>query len=67
MDPNETLRSIRDVIKMRRGRKANDVLVDLIEALDLWLSKGGFHPDDWSQQVDEAFERGVHAGQESIQ
>ena len=56
MDPNATLEHIRDlagVLRMYNGNPASkaDELVDAINDLDEWLSKGGFLPDDW-QEVD---------------
>lgn len=52
MDPNATLREIRELIKVwtpRSGLDPEDChqLVQLIEALDGWISKGGFLPDAW--------------------
>jgi len=56
MDPNETLRLIRLTIKQMRVdedpgvRKAHaDELAEYVEALDEWLSKGGFLPYEWSK------------------
>ena len=55
MDPNENLRLIRLTIKQM---KADDNAVifaahggevaEYFEALDGWLSKGGFLPSDWA-------------------
>ena len=54
MDPNETLRLIRLTAKQyrvdRNGPLAAahaDQLVEFIEALDEWLTGGGFPPGDW--------------------
>ena len=52
MDPNETLKQIREVIRdLRDGEMpsmhAADTLADLFEGLDDWLTKGGFLPDAW--------------------
>lgn len=52
MDPNETLRLLREWTR----NALNDEYPSLValegaehfEALDEWLSKGGFFPDDWS-------------------
>ena len=44
MDPNETLRMLRRAIE----RREIDAIEDLFDALDIWLSSGGFLPDDWS-------------------
>lgn len=55
MDPNETLERLR--MAVRAFRACNDefdrhwdhpeTLVDAAEALDEWLSKGGFLPEAW--------------------
>jgi hypothetical protein len=51
MDPDECLRTIREIVK--RIEEEDDIesdlpeLADAFESLDLWLSKGGFLPDDW--------------------
>ena len=57
MDPNETLRLLRDAINrsviagMRRDREdETDALLDIrehVENLDRWLKGGGFLPDEW--------------------
>ncbi len=54
MDPNETLRQIREAIQAfddnygePPSESAATAVLDLFEALDGWLSKGGFLPDDW--------------------
>lgn len=61
MDPNETLRRIRATLKRLdelsgRGpewtverRIETDVLRDEVEALDGWLSRGGFLPAEWER------------------
>lgn len=46
MDPNETLRLMRLAVK-----DDLDQLADLFEALDGWLSKGGFLPAAWRQVI----------------
>jgi len=58
MDPNEALKNLREAL---RGWHANgnewesaddpmsEQLVDAAEALDEWLSKGGFLPAAWQQ------------------
>jgi hypothetical protein len=58
MDPNETLRMIRENVQEamnldESGRNALDVLVELADAfdsLDTWLTSGGFQPMSWQQQ-----------------
>jgi hypothetical protein len=56
MDPNETLKQLRELIQVPQygpsltafdRAERFDLLVDYIEALDGWLSKGGFLPDAW--------------------
>jgi len=54
MDSNETLRQLRETITAWRQAKngadkirAGAQIVELIEALDGWLSAGGFAPADW--------------------
>lgn len=57
MDPDETLRIIRLTIAQMRvddeagvpefKQHARD-LAEHIEALDEWMSKGGFKPKEWS-------------------
>ena len=44
MDPNVTLAELR---KYAIGSKAQWAL--LFEALDAWLLRGGFLPDDWAK------------------
>lgn len=56
MDPNATLVSIREFVQeittdLDRGEDPDyhdiDGLVDHVNALDEWLSKGGYLPADW--------------------
>ena len=49
MDPNATLKEIREIIKLHNDSNAPDLsrLVELIEALDEWISNGGFRPEGW--------------------
>ena len=62
MDPDKTLEQIREEIrKLRRWMRhpsyddpdnrlsEAEELVDLVEALDGWLTKGGFPPKDWNK------------------
>jgi alkyl hydroperoxide reductase subunit AhpC len=48
MDPNVTLLRIRDLVSNTHliGDEV-DELADLIDALDGWISNGGFLPSDW--------------------
>lgn len=59
MDPDETLRRLQDkaeweiqdswhVPVSERLRNAEE-MAELFQALDEWLSKGGFPPTDWSR------------------
>lgn len=55
MDPNETLRMLRLTIKQLRVDEDSDVweahaneICEYVEALDDWLTNGGFLPADWS-------------------
>jgi hypothetical protein len=59
MDPNETLRLLRLTIKQLRVdedpgvRKAHaDEIADYFDALDEWLSRGGFPPEVWREGPD---------------
>jgi hypothetical protein len=59
MDPDETLRTIRDLVAQIRGgtiaihetgkpqRFLGDELADHVTALDTWLTGGGFPPREW--------------------
>lgn len=61
MDPNETLRIIRLTTKQMRVDEHPDIrkqhaddLAEHVEALDEWLTKGGFLPSDWDPRVHAA-------------
>jgi hypothetical protein len=51
MDPNEALKTIR--YELNRSFTSyvydEDALREAWEALDEWLKKGGFLPDDWAR------------------
>ena len=51
MDPNETLAMIRELVRAGHAGKWSGTdareLVDLTQALDDWLTRGGFLPDAW--------------------
>ena len=51
MDPETCLRTIRDFVEGRDWKEGDPDAVteftDAVEALDQWLSKGGFLPDAW--------------------
>lgn len=59
MDPNEALRQLRELVHtcLYSEDEAPDIATDLaqqFEALDEWLSKGGFPPDAWRYGNDVA-------------
>lgn len=64
MDPNAALAEIRETAAIVRDRidRGEDpdvdgsvsVLVEHVEALDEWLSKGGFLPQDWLRGIGRA-------------
>lgn len=55
MDPNEALKNSREAARLildSPGSAVDDAvqgqtLAEAFDALDQWLSKGGFLPDDW--------------------
>jgi hypothetical protein len=56
MDPNENLRRLRALVEssntdnvLQTPREAE--IVDLFEALDQWITNGGFIPDDWAKRL----------------
>lgn len=56
MDPTETLRLLRLTIKQQRVDEhpllrtaQSEEIAECFEALDEWLSKGGFLPADWNR------------------
>jgi hypothetical protein len=60
MDPNEALRSIRRCIaELDKVSDADEMgslcgeLIEHVEALDQWLSQGGFPPDEWRDGPDQ--------------
>jgi hypothetical protein len=64
MDPNATLKGIRDLVKTinhdyedpeGNGVDQDDAasLASHCETLDAWLCKGGFIPQDWQRASDE--------------
>ena len=58
MDPDETLKKLREALELycRRyrdkgtGLREADDMADAVEALDNWLSIGGFLPEDWKKR-----------------
>jgi hypothetical protein len=60
MDPNEVLRLMRSSAKRIHAMLLLDdneavTLADAVEAMDDWLRKGGFLPDDWDPEINQAF------------
>jgi ribosome assembly protein YihI (activator of Der GTPase) len=50
MDPNETLKRIRELVRAIRISNDDEAIEDLTEtfdSLDAWLISGGFLPEDW--------------------
>lgn len=54
MDPNANLKEQRRIVTriINGTASASDVerLADLVEALDNWISRGGFLPDSWGRK-----------------
>jgi len=57
MDPNETLRDIRELVTAWREadlhsteREVAEDLVTRVESLDAWLTSGGFMPEGWARR-----------------
>ncbi len=50
MDPNETLRLLREMAKEENASRFDaEAFCALFEALDEWLSRGGLLPTDWAK------------------
>jgi hypothetical protein len=47
MDPNATLERMRSIADNSRGHDL-DEMIELFQALDDWLSRGGFLPREWN-------------------
>jgi hypothetical protein len=61
MEANEALRDAREARRRlteaetdREASQMGDLLADHFEALDDWLSKGGFLPADWQRDIGPA-------------
>lgn len=66
MDPNETLRQIRQLLNVRRlNRQQIEQFQELVEALDEWMSNGGCAPIAWSgkKMMTQSVSRGVSGEQ----
>lgn len=54
MDPNETLTEIRKLTTKRNNNPPTfdsvdaAILCELFDALDAWITRGGFLPNEWS-------------------
>lgn len=63
MDPNECLKRLRECVRAmdeastrmdsQRVLEEADELVEVFDALDGWLRKGGFVPLDWQQPTSD--------------
>lgn len=60
MDPNANLREMREkVITINTSTKGGQIveaaaeLAELVEAMDEWLTKGGFAPIEWTKTTPE--------------
>jgi hypothetical protein len=54
MDPNETLRLLRaNVAREQDGRDGShaEEICEYFQALDEWISKGGFLPAEWVSET----------------
>lgn len=50
MDPNATLAEIRAIVtrfQTESDYESMDELVEYVQAMDEWLSRGGFEPEAW--------------------
>jgi hypothetical protein len=56
MDPNANLKEMREIAKTILSGEEYDTgydavrLAELVEALDEWITKGGFLPEAWSKK-----------------
>lgn len=69
MDVNETLRQLREYVTATNhgeytiGDEPTNELIELFEALDDWLTKGGELPDAWNEytlEQESVKVRGLH-------
>lgn len=52
VDPNFALMMIREIIKDYEAGNSADVhtIIECFNALDQWMSKGGFLPNEWKEK-----------------
>lgn len=53
MDPNETLRIIRELIQEQKDNEYIWELAEHVNALDGWLSRGGWLPEAWASDSED--------------
>lgn len=53
MDPNANLAELRELAsaQLNGGQTDPDRMAELVEALDEWITRGGFLPADWTQEA----------------
>jgi hypothetical protein len=56
MDPNETLKRIREIARADYNTEAEELeafgeMTDLVLELDRWIMSGGFLPSTWADKV----------------
>lgn len=68
MDPNEALRRIRGLVGAVLDHSPREwqprELAEQVQALDNWLSRGGFPPEDWREGPDAVGEEPPHVQQQ---
>lgn len=55
MDPNETLKQLREEFLYQNPDI--EEIVSLFQALDQWLSSGGCLPEDWKRPSEREFDQ----------
>jgi hypothetical protein len=51
MDPNATLTELRELVAFDDPAAVAEEMAERIEALDAWLTNGGFLPDEWQHKA----------------
>jgi hypothetical protein len=67
MDPNATLRKLRELVMRVQGgtgRVDPEEFAELVEALDGWLTSGGFLPEAWDGAISGGERDEVASGHE---